>query len=55
MAGIKKDHGFKNAVFQSVKFDEDYRITNIPEVTPLTMEYDHAPKRNHTLTEEQRN
>jgi hypothetical protein len=39
---------------QTVKFDSQNRITNIPE-KPFTLDksLDHAPKRTHTLTEKQ--
>ena len=36
----------------SVKFDSQNRITNLPDTTTSSLDYDldHAPKRTHTLT-----
>jgi|LauGreDrversion4_2_1035121.scaffolds.fasta_scaffold136537_1 hypothetical protein len=39
---------------ETITFDSQNRITNIPEVTPqLDASLDHAPKRTHTLTPKQ--
>jgi len=38
----------------SVKFDIQNRIANLPDPTPLEPTFDHAPKRYHTLTDNQK-
>jgi urocanate hydratase len=39
------------AISETCKFNEDNQICNIPELPPLNPNFDHAPKRGHSLDE----